>query len=167
MELPDAISYRPIGVIRSPHADPVDAPIQPAGARGVRGTVEVDAALEPALEDLEGFSHVVLLYHCHRAAEAKLRVIPYLGDVGHGVLATRAPARPNPIGLSVVRLVGVRGPVLDIEDVDVLDGTPLLDVKPFVPAFDVPEGPIRIGWLEGRSGNAGSATADGRFHGEP
>ena len=158
------VRYRPIGVVRSPHREPRGTPIQPAGARGVRGRVELDPALEPALQDLEGFSHVILLYHCHRAGAPQLRVAPYLDEESHGLLATRAPSRPNSIGLSVVRLVAVRGPVLEVEDVDVLDGTPLLDLKPFVPAFDVPPGPVRTGWLEDRLADVESRTADDRFH---
>lgn len=158
-----AVCYSPIGVIRSPFAEESGAPIQPSGARGVRGRVELHAELIEALEGLAGFSHLLLIYHCHRAGPFKALVQPFLDRRWHGVLATRAPARPNPIGLSVVRLVAVEGGNLIVEDVDVLDGTPLLDVKPFVPEFDVPVGPVSIGWLEGRAGRAAGATGDSRF----
>jgi len=157
------ICYRPIGVLHSPWREATGTPIQPLGARGVRGSAVLFPEWAPALTDLDGFSHVILLYHCHRAGEPSLLVTPYLDARPHGVLATRAPARPNPIGLSVLRLVAVEGTVLTLEDVDILDGTPLLDVKPFVPAFDVPEGDVRIGWLAERAAAARAAAADGRF----
>jgi tRNA-Thr(GGU) m(6)t(6)A37 methyltransferase TsaA len=115
------------------------------------------------LKDLAGFSHLILLYHFHRAGPARLTVTPFLDDAPHGVFATRAPARPNPIGLSVVRLVGVEGLVLHLTDVDVLDQTPLIDLKPYVPAFDQPDGPVRVGWLSGRAAGAATAAADERF----
>jgi tRNA (adenine37-N6)-methyltransferase len=162
---PAEIRYRPIGHVETPHRSPAGAPIQPSGARGVRGTIRLRAGLEPALDGLEGFSHLILVYHCHRAGAARLAVTPYLDDRPRGVLATRAPARPNPIGLSVVRLVAVRADSLEVEDVDLLDGTPLLDIKPFVPAFDMPEGEVRFGWLEECLRQAVSARADERFHG--
>lgn len=108
-----------------------------------------------------------LIYNCHRAGTPSLLVTPYLDARPHGVLATRAPARPNPIGLSVLRLLAVEGTVLTLDDVDILDGTPVLDVKPFVPAFDVPGGEVRIGWLADRAGEAAATVADHRFAREP
>jgi tRNA-Thr(GGU) m(6)t(6)A37 methyltransferase TsaA len=159
-----AVTYHPIGVVESPHRDPSGTPIQPAGARGVRATVRLRPELEPALDGLAGFSHLILVFHCHRATAGPLRCTPYLDNEPHGLFATRSPARPNPIGLSVVRLVAVRGATLEIEDVDLLDGTPVLDVKPFVPTFDQPAGEVRVGWLEGRVDTAPSARADDRFH---
>lgn len=161
------VCYRPIGVLHSAWREAAGTPIQPAGARGVRGTVVLHPELAPALTDLDGFSHVILLYHCHRAAQASLLVTPYLDAHPHGVLATRAPARPNPIGLSVLRLLAVEGTKLILEDVDILDGTPVLDLKPFVPAFDVPDGEVRVGWLAERAAQAGTAAADRRFARDP
>jgi len=162
---PDELIYRPIGTIRSPYREPGDMPIQPVGARGVAGSVEVLPEYRRGLADLEGFSHLYLLYHFHRSqpfTSAALAVRPFLDDQDRGVFATRAPRRPNPIGLSVVRLISVREAVLTICDVDVVDGTPLLDVKPYVPAWDaVPE--ARAGWLEARAGRAADLRADGRF----
>ncbi|RJX35154.1 MAG: tRNA (N6-threonylcarbamoyladenosine(37)-N6)-methyltransferase TrmO [Desulfarculus sp.] len=158
-----AINYQAVGVIRSPFRTPEGAPIQPSGARGVLGRVEVQPSLEPGLKDLEGFSHLILLYHCHLAKKPALLVRPFLDQEHRGVFATRAPARPNPIGLSVVRLLRVEGCVLHLEDVDVLDGTPLLDLKPYVPEFDQPPGPVNIGWLAGRAGQAQEHKADARF----
>jgi tRNA (adenine37-N6)-methyltransferase len=159
----DPISYQPIGVIRSPHKQPKGSPIQPSGARGVAGRAELRPELAPGLKDLAGFSHLILLYHCHRAGDAKLEVKPFLDGEAHGVFATRAPARPNPLGLSVVRLKSIEGNILHLEDVDILDGTPLLDLKPYVPDFDRPPGPVRTGWLAGKAAGAKAAKADDRF----
>jgi len=143
----EPISYRPIGVIRSPHTDAAKCPIQPRYARGIEGRIEIDAAFEEGLDDLDGFSHVVLLFHFHRAKPYRLKVVPFLDDAVRGVFSTRAPSRPNPIGMSVVRLLRREGRVLHIADVDVLDGTPLLDIKPHIERFGV-EGPVRCGWQE-------------------
>lgn len=155
------IEYRPIGIIHTPWKEPSGAPIQPSRGRGIRGTVEVLPEYADGLADLEGFSHVVLLYHFDRVRGFELRVTPYLDTVERGLFATRAPRRPNPIGLSVVRLVGIDGRVLAIEDVDILDGTPLLDLKPYVPEFDHRE-ESRQGWLE--QVRAREVDADDRFH---
>jgi tRNA-Thr(GGU) m(6)t(6)A37 methyltransferase TsaA len=144
---PETVTYRPIGVIRSPHTDRQAAPIQPLYARGAEGRAEIAEAYADGLADLEGFSHLILLYHFHRAGGMKLRVTPFLEDAEHGVFATRAPCRPNPIGLSVVRLLRREGRVLHLADVDVLDGTPLLDVKPYVARFDRRDD-VRSGWQD-------------------
>jgi len=137
-------------------------PIQPAGAAGVQGTVEVWPEFVEGLKDLEGFSHIILLYHFHRAREVRLTVVPFMDSEPHGVFATRAPKRPNPIGLSVVRLIRVERNVLYIENVDILDGTPLLDIKPYVPEFD-PLPVERVGWLERAQGKVQSKRSDDRF----
>lgn len=129
-------TYTSIGTIHSPFTDITDVPIQPVGARGVRGTVEVRSDLVGGLADLGGFSHILLLYALHRSTGYSLTVTPVLDSTPRGLFATRSPKRPNAIGLSVVRLVGVEGSVITIEDVDILDGTPLLDIKPYVPSFD-------------------------------
>jgi len=144
----DAISYRPIGVIRSPHTDPSRTPIQPRYASGIEGRIEIDPAFEEGLDDLDGFSHIVLLFHLHRARPYRLKVVPFLEDTMKGVFATRAPSRPNPIGMSVVRLLRRERCILHIADVDILDGTPLLDIKPHIDRFGV-VGPTRSGWQEG------------------
>ena len=141
-------------------------PIQPAAARRVRGAVEVLPEFRDGLADLEGFDRVILLYHFHRSEGYALRVVPFLDDCERGVFATRAPRRPNPIGLSVVRLVGVEGCRLVIEDVDVLDGTPLLDIKPYVPSFDAYPGECD-GWFGRRVGEVRTARADRRFADRP
>lgn len=152
----------PIGVIRSPFAEAQGTPIQPVYATGVEGTVEVFEPFAEGLADLEGFDRIWLLYWCHRSASPKMRIIPYRDTQEHGLFATRAPARPNPIGISSVTLLGVDRNVLHVRDLDILDGTPLLDIKPYVPAFDCFSA-ARSGWLgEQRSGRT---TADARFHG--
>jgi tRNA-Thr(GGU) m(6)t(6)A37 methyltransferase TsaA len=156
------IRYQPIGIIRSPFADIKGMPIQPNGAIGVPGTVELCPQFAPGLQDLDGFSHLLLLYHFHRAPARELTVTPFLDSCPHGTFATRAPSRPNPIGLSVVRLLSMEGHTLHIENVDILDGTPLLDIKPYVPEFDswVAE---RIGWLEHSRLTADKVRSDDRF----
>lgn len=156
------IEYQTIGVIHSPFKKIEGMPIQPAGAVGVMGSVEVFEAYRMGLKDLDGFSHLFLLYHFHRAQGFSLQVVPFMDSQSRGLFATRAPRRPNPIGLSVVRLHGIEEGVLHIENVDVLDGTPLLDIKPYVPEFD-PKGEIRTGWLEEAGKTVSSRKSDDRF----
>jgi tRNA (adenine37-N6)-methyltransferase len=160
------IVYKTIGVIHSPFADVEGMPIQPRAASGVQGSIQLDPDLAPGLKDLEGFSHVILIYHFHLSARHSLEVKPFLDDTQRGVFSTRVPARPNAIGLSVVRLTGVSGSTLTIEDVDVVDGTPLLDVKPFVPDFDNPRAE-RIGWLTKQASRLNEVRADRRFADPP
>jgi tRNA-Thr(GGU) m(6)t(6)A37 methyltransferase TsaA len=157
-----SITYIPIGVIKSPFRDIQGTPIQPCGARGVQGEIEIKEEFIPGLRDLEGFSHIILIYHFHLSRGFSLEVKPFLDDRMHGVFATRAPKRPNPIGISVVELVKIDGKKLHIKDVDIVDGTPLLDIKPFVPEFDNRE-TARIGWLDGTSRKAKAVKADDRF----
>jgi len=156
------ISYRPIGVIHSPFTTIEGMPIQPTGAAGIRGAVEVFPEFAEGLKDLEGFSHIILLYHFHRVQGAKLVVTPFMDSQPRGVFATRAPKRPNPIGLSVVKLLRIEQNVLHIENVDILDGTPLLDIKPHVPEFDQPR-VDHVGWMEQAAGRVHSKKSDGRF----
>jgi tRNA-Thr(GGU) m(6)t(6)A37 methyltransferase TsaA len=158
----DEIKYKPIGIIHSPFKEPKGAPIQPAGGKGIDGTVEVFPEYAEGLEDVEGFSHIVLIYHFHLSKKSSLKVKPYLDDEVHGVFATRAPRRPNPIGISTVRLLRVEGNILYIQDVDIVDQTPLLDIKPYVPEFDVRE-LQRIGWLEKKVHKLRMTKDDGRF----
>jgi tRNA-Thr(GGU) m(6)t(6)A37 methyltransferase TsaA len=159
------IKYKPIGVIHSPFKDVEGVPIQPTGAQGVEGTVEVFPEYCAGLKDIEGFSHIILLYHFHLAKGYSLDVKPFMDDESRGVFAMRGPARPNPIGISAVRLVKVEGCTLHIEDVDIVDSTPLLDIKPYVPDFDW-RGVERIGWLSGKSENVRRERSDGRFAAE-
>jgi tRNA (adenine37-N6)-methyltransferase len=158
----EPVTYSPIGVIRSPFGETAGAPIQPTGARGVRGRIEIKQQFVPGLKDLDGFSHLIVIYHFHRSHGYALEVKPFLDESSHGVFATRAPKRPNPIGISVVRLTGIDENILHIEDVDIVDGTPLLDLKPYVPQFD--HRPTeRIGWLQQVVEKAGDVRADDRF----
>ena len=157
------IGYQPIGIIYSPFKEPKGTPVQTTAAEGVSGSIELAFRYAAGLQDLEGFSHLLLIYHLHLAAAAdSLLVTPFLDDEPHGIFATRSPARPNPIGLSVVRLGKINGRRLDIYDVDIIDGTPLLDIKPYVPLFDAKE-PARIGWFEKNLHKLSDARDDGRF----
>jgi tRNA-Thr(GGU) m(6)t(6)A37 methyltransferase TsaA len=156
------IRYKPIGIIHSPFKEPHGMPIQAAVSRDIEGTVEIFPEYADGLTDIEGFSHIYLIYHFHLADGFSLTVKPYLDDQVHGVFVTRAPARPNPIGISIVRLCKVEGLKLSIRDVDIVDGTPLLDIKPYVPEFDVRE-VEKIGWLEKQVHKLHTAKDDGRF----
>jgi len=156
------IKYKPIGVIHSPFKEPKGTPIQPAGGKGINGTVEVFSEYAEGLKDVEGFSHIILIYHFHLSKESPLKVKPYMDNEAHGVFAMRGPSRPNPIGISVVRLVNVKENTLHIQDVDIVDGTPLLDIKPYVPEFDISEAE-KIGWLEKKVHKLSTSKDDGRF----
>jgi tRNA-Thr(GGU) m(6)t(6)A37 methyltransferase TsaA len=156
------IKYEPIGLIHSPFKEPKGTPIQPAGAKGVDGNVEVFPEYAEGLKDVEGFSHIILVYHFHLANEDSLLAKPFMDDKLHGVFAMRGPARPNPIGISVVRLVRIEKNILHIQDVDIVDGTPLLDIKPYVPKFDIRE-VEKIGWLESKIQKVQHLKDDGRF----
>ncbi len=153
--------FTSIGIIRSPYAEPEGVPVQGVFADGAAGTVEVFPEFAAGLADLDGFSHIILLYCFHRSQGYALTCRPFLDDCDRGIFATRAPRRPNPIGMSIVRLLGVEGCVLRIADVDIVDGTPLLDIKPYVPDFDVRTG-VSTGWYA-TAGNRQQTVADARF----
>lgn len=155
---PFAVS--PIGWIHTPFHQSKGTPIQGAVANEAEGRIELLPEFLPGLRDLEGFERLWLIYLLDRASAFRLQVRPYLEDQEHGVFATRAPARPNPIGLTAVRLLGIEDYRLSISGVDMLDGTPLLDIKPYIPAFDC--FPVqRVGWYQGKI--AQGAVADDRF----
>ena len=156
------IKYKPIGVIHSPFKEPKGTPIQPAGAKGIDGTVEVFPEYVDGLEDVEGFSHIILIYHFHLSKASSLKVKPYMDNEAHGIFATRGPTRPNPIGISIVRLARIEDNILHIQDVDIVDGTPLLDIKPYVPEFDIRQ-VEKTGWLEENVRKLSAAKDDGRF----
>jgi tRNA-Thr(GGU) m(6)t(6)A37 methyltransferase TsaA len=159
---PPPITYQSLGVVRSPFRDPVGMPIQAVAAQGVLGTLELDPAYEAGLRDIDGFSHLIVIYHLHLSRPGSLLVTPFLDTQPHGIFATRSPQRPNAIGLSVVRLIRVEGARLHVEDVDMVDGTPILDLKPYVPQFD--DRPAeRIGWFAQNIARVGEARADRRF----
>jgi tRNA-Thr(GGU) m(6)t(6)A37 methyltransferase TsaA len=162
--LDGVFSVRRIGVVRTPFLHAEGTPIQPVYALGAAGKVIVDEPYAEALADIEGFERIWLVYWLDRAGPFRPKVVPYRDTVEHGILATRSPSRPNPIGLSLVRLVGREQCVLSVCDVDLLDNTPLLDIKPYVPEFDARPA-SRAGWLE--TAGVDRRTADGRFHSEP
>ncbi|MEW6672304.1 MAG: tRNA (N6-threonylcarbamoyladenosine(37)-N6)-methyltransferase TrmO [Thermodesulfobacteriota bacterium] len=157
-----AIHYKPIGIIHSPFKTRAGMPIQPAGAKGVQGTVTINRDYFEGLKDLEGFSHLILIYHFHLSTDFSLSVTPFMDDKPRGVFATRAPKRPNPIGLSVVQLNRIEANTLFIENVDIIDKTPLLDIKPYVPAFDVFKN-VKAGWLTGKEKTLPPIKSDNRF----
>ena len=130
------ILYWSIGTIHSEHTIAEKTPIQPVYAKGCKGYVDLCPEFVDGLRDLSDFSHIYLIYHFHQARSVQLLVKPYLQDIEHGIFATRAPFRPNPIGLSVVELLGIEGNILHLDGVDILDGTPLLDIKPYTEKFD-------------------------------
>lgn len=143
----DEILLRPIGVVRTPYTSRDEAPIQGHFRPEAQGEIHVFEEFAAGLADVEGFSHLTLLYYFHEAREEKLTVKPYLDEVERGVFATRHPQRPNHLGLTTVRLLERRENVLVVAGVDILDGTPLVDIKPYVPAFDAAVENIKIGWL--------------------
>jgi len=156
------VSFHPIGLIHSPFQATKGMPIQPASAREFCGHIEIFQEYAEGLKDIEGFSHIVLLYHFHLSDGYKLEVKPFLDENIHGVFATRAPRRPNPIGMSVVKLINRVNNILKIGNVDIIDGTPLLDIKPFVPEFDACE-EITTGWLRNENQSIIYPANDGRF----
>ncbi|MFO7843863.1 MAG: tRNA (N6-threonylcarbamoyladenosine(37)-N6)-methyltransferase TrmO [Bacteroidales bacterium] len=156
------LNFQAIGIIKSPFKTTEEMPIQPTGGRGVKGIIEVLEQYAEGLEDLEGFSHIIVLYHFHQTKKYELKVVPFMDKALRGIFATRAPKRPNPIGFSVVRLNRVENNILYIEDVDMLDGTPVLDIKPYIPDVDSPT-VERLGWLEGISDKMKHKKSDDRF----
>jgi len=156
------IKYKPIGIIHSPFKEPEGTPIQPAGAKDIDGTIEVFPEYAEGLKDVEGFSHIILIFHFHLSRGVSLKAKPYMDNEERGVFAIRGPRRPNPIGISVVRLVRIEENILHIKDLDIIDGTPLLDIKPYVPEFDIQE-VVKIGWLEKNVHKLPTSKDDGRF----
>lgn len=154
--------FEPIGVVHSPFKSINGMPIQPVGAAAAAGVIEIHPPLQGGLKDLEGFSHIIVLYHFHRASGYSLLVKPFLDKTERGVFATRAPKRPNPIGFSVLKLTGVEANIIHVENLDILDGTPVLDIKPYVPKFDA-WAADRTGWFAGKAEKAEERVADERF----
>ena len=151
---------RPIGVIHTPFKQVEGTPIQPVFAPDTRGTIEILQEFTAGLKDIDGFERIWLIYHLHCSAPARMQLKPFLDDREHGIFATRAPCRPNPLGLSCVRLLSVRNNILEIAEGDILDGTPLLEIKPYVPKFDA-HPTARAGWFDEQRVNR--THADGRF----
>ena len=156
------IKFSPIGIIHTPFKEIGNMPIQPSADISSEGWIEIFERYSAGLADLEGFSHIYLIFHLHQSKRYKLKVIPFLDTVERGIFATRSPARPNPVGLSVVKLISVTGNILKIQGLDILDGTPLIDIKPFVPMFEDSENVI-TGWFSGKERNLPGKMSDGRF----
>ena len=156
------IRYKQIGIIHSAFKEIKGIPIQPTAAKGIDGTVEIFQEYAEGLKDLDGFSHVILIYHFHLSKESSLKVKPFMDDQEHGVFSTRAPSRPNSIGISVVRIIKIEGNILYIQDLDIVDGTPLLDIKPYVPEFDMRD-VKKKGWLDKNVSKLSTSEDDGRF----
>lgn len=159
------ITLKQIATIHSPFCELVNMPVQPKGARDTYATIEFYKEFEEGLKDLDGFGHVYLIYYFHEVKEHKLTVIPFndMTDTPRGVFSTRTPMHPNSIGLSVVELVKVEGNIVTIKGVDILDGTPLLDIKPYIENFDKVEGNIRSGWMKASLEDVKSRKSDNRF----
>jgi len=143
------IEFNPIGIIHSPYKDSVGIPRQAAGVRDVTGEIELYPDYEPGLEDLEEFSHIVVVFYLHLVRSLSLKASPPWDNKQHGVFATRSPYRPNPIGISIVKLGKIRGNRLFIKGIDMADQTPVLDIKPYVPSLN-PTDSVRTGWLENK-----------------
>ena len=156
------VRYKPIGVVHSPFKKPQNVPIQAIASKGTKGSIELDREYVEGLKDLDGFSHIILLCHYHLSKPYSLLVKPYLDKNLRGLFSTRAPSRPNPIGISIVRLTKIEDNILYIEDVDIIDGTPLLDIKPYVPNFDQRK-TTKIGWLKNKIKRLPVISDDGRF----
>ena len=159
------IHLQQIATVKSPFCDLVNMPVQPKGAKETFATIEFKKEYEEGLKDLDGFSHVYLIYYFHEVKAPKLSVIPF-NDKTHtprGVFSTRTPMHPNSLGLSVVELVKVEGNVVTIRGVDILDGTPLLDIKPYIENFDKVEGESRSGWMKSSADEVSEKKSDDRF----
>ncbi|MFV0436617.1 MAG: tRNA (N6-threonylcarbamoyladenosine(37)-N6)-methyltransferase TrmO [Desulfopila sp.] len=156
------IQYRPIGYFHSPFDNVEGMPIQPVGGKSVEATIEILPEFRDGLQDLDGFSHLIVLSHLHRINGFNLIVKPFLDVDDHGIFATRSPKRPNPIGFSVMQLMTVTESSVTVSGVDILNGTPVLDIKPYVADFDIWQAD-RFGWFEGKSKNADHHLSDDRF----
>ncbi|MDR0900088.1 MAG: tRNA (N6-threonylcarbamoyladenosine(37)-N6)-methyltransferase TrmO [Methanobrevibacter sp.] len=158
------IEFNNIGTIYSPFDELEGMPIQAIGAKGIKGKIHLNEELKDGLKDLEGFSHLTLIYHLHEVNSYSLEVKPFLDNKSHGIFATRSPKRPNPIGISVVKLDSIKDNVVHISNVDILNGTPLLDIKPYVPQlYEETCNDLRIGWFNEKYQNAENIKSDNRF----
>jgi len=157
--------FKQIGTVNSPFCELVNMPVQPKGAKNTYATIEIKEEFCEGLKDLDGFSHVYLIYYFHKVKEPKLSVIPF-NDTTHtprGVFSTRTPMHPNSIGLSVVELVKVEDNIVTIKGVDILDKTPLLDIKPYIENFDKVEGKVKSGWMKASLEEVNNKRSDDRF----
>lgn len=143
----ETIQIKPIGIIHTPHKESNNIPIQPIAAKGIEGYIELLPEYSSGLKDIEGFSHITLIYHFHKIQGFELQVIPFMDTIKHGIFACKSPKRSNAIGISTVRLISAKANVLNIEELDMLDGTPLIDIKPFYPKYDNRTN-VKAGWLD-------------------
>ena len=156
------LTCRPIGIVLSPLKQQSGAPVQPIYGKDLEGTIEVDPEYAEGLRDLDGYERIWLLTWLHRSGEARMKVVPYRDTVERGLFSTRAPSRPNPIGMHCVRLVKVEKNVIHIAELDILDGTPVLDIKPYSPDIDsFPK--AKAGWWD--AARSDRDKADDRFEG--
>jgi len=156
------INYKPIGYVHSPIKTVEDSPIQSVGADNIKGYIELDSSLVDGLKDLDGFSHIIVLYHFHESKNPKLLCKPFLDNIEHGIFAIRGPNRPNAIGLSIVSNIKIENNIIHIGNVDILDGSPVLDIKPYVTEFDSFTN-TRSGWLEKNAKRSKTIRSDARF----
>jgi tRNA (adenine37-N6)-methyltransferase len=158
-----SIRFKSIGTIHTPYKLKEGMPIQSSGAKGVKGTIELKKKFIKGIKDLDGFSHIYLIYHFHKSKGFELQVIPFLDNKPHGVFSTRVPKRPNSIGISVVKLLSIKENILEIENVDMIDGTPLLDIKPYISEFDIHE-IEKSGWIKEKLTKLNEINSDDRFN---
>jgi len=158
-------NLKQIATINSPFCNLVNMPVQPKGAKDTYATIEFRDEFKEGLKDLDGFSHLYLIYYFHKVKEHKLSVVPFndKSNTPRGVFATRTPMHPNSIGLSVVELVSVEDNIVTIKGIDVLDGTPLLDIKPYIENFDKVEGEVKSGWMKSSQEEVSQKKSDDRF----
>lgn len=160
----NTIKFETIGTIYSPFTDLTNMPIQPIGAKNVKGRIELAKNYLRGLKDIEEFSHLTLVYYLHEVNSYSLEVTPFLDNKKHGIFATRSPKRPNPIGISVVKLDYVEENIMHISNIDILNKTPLLDIKPYVPQlYEETCKDLKIGWFEEKHHHAENKKSDDRF----
>jgi tRNA-Thr(GGU) m(6)t(6)A37 methyltransferase TsaA len=152
----------PIGTIQTPYTSLEQMPIQPKGAKDVTAFLNIKREYTQGLKDLEGFSHIYLIYHFHQTKHSSLEVIPFMDTVNRGVFSTRSPLRPSHIGMSITELVSINDNIVTIRGIDVLDGTPLLDIKPYIPQFDSVND-VRTGWMNKKESEVQETRSDDRF----
>jgi len=156
------ITFHSIGTIHTPFISTDNMPIQGTGGKGIRAIIEIYPEFTAGLKDLDGFSHIILLYHLHLVEKSALIVKPFMDDEQRGIFATRSPVRPNPIGMTTVRLVEIKNNLLIVEDIDMMDQSPLLDIKPCLPMIDDIQG-LKLGWLTGKVDQFSQKKSDARF----
>lgn len=156
------MTLEPIGTIHTPYTNLEEMPIQPSGAADTLGTLIINPAYKEGLKDLNGFSHLYVLYHFHKATRSELLVTPFMDTEVRGVFATRSPLRPSHIGMSVTQIVSVKDNIVTLKGIDVLDGTPLLDIKPYIPQFDAVSN-VKTGWMNKNKTEVSNTVSDGRF----